>query len=62
MAPGVVPGDPAQTEHRAAAEVADSRQQWVAPAGSKTGLFTMRIDGTYRLYRACPERLHRSPG
>ncbi|QPP07831.1 winged helix-turn-helix transcriptional regulator [Streptomyces bathyalis] len=25
----------------------------------KTGLVTMRADGTYRLYRACPERLCR---
>jgi DNA-binding transcriptional ArsR family regulator len=28
----------------------------------KTGLVTMRIDGTYRLYRACPERLHQLAG
>lgn len=28
----------------------------------KTGLVTMRIDRTYRLYRACPERLHELAG
>lgn len=28
----------------------------------KTGLVTMRVDRTYRLYRACPTRLHELVG
>lgn len=50
---------------RGAGELAD--ELGLAPASisehlkvlRKTGLVTMRVDRTYRLYRACPERLHR---
>jgi DNA-binding transcriptional ArsR family regulator len=50
---------------RGAGELAD--QLGLAPASvsehlkvlRKAGLVTLRVDHTYRLYRACPERLHR---
>jgi DNA-binding transcriptional ArsR family regulator len=53
-----------RTRERGAGELAE--ELGLAPASvsehlkvlRKTGLVTMRVDGTYRLYRTCPDRLH----